>query len=166
MHLKLRCDERFTHAFTACGCVSKVITLVWANQGNVFENATACSKRTLKTIVATQLKTLLYDKDAQNVGDIDIDTWMLWYDLPWFFQNHVWLTSVCFSILFPHMIFKSNMEVVKAKYCTVNHRRSMTTCTNKESVVLRSAFWCKAQHYIIWIFFSKMIEVTAKRILN
>jgi len=23
---KLRCDERFTHAFTACGCVFKVIT--------------------------------------------------------------------------------------------------------------------------------------------
>jgi len=32
-HFKLRCDERFTHAFTACGCVFKVITLVWANQG-------------------------------------------------------------------------------------------------------------------------------------
>ncbi len=24
--LKLRCDERFTHAFTACGSVFKVIT--------------------------------------------------------------------------------------------------------------------------------------------
>jgi len=56
LSLKLRCDERFTHAFTACGRVFKVITLVWANQGNFFENATACSKRTLKTTVATQLK--------------------------------------------------------------------------------------------------------------
>jgi hypothetical protein len=54
--LKLRCDERFTHAFTACGCVFKEITLVGSNQGNYFENATACSKRTLKTTVATQLK--------------------------------------------------------------------------------------------------------------
>jgi len=54
--LKLRCDERFAHAFTACGCVFKEITLVGSNQGNNFENATACSKRTLKTTVATQLK--------------------------------------------------------------------------------------------------------------
>jgi len=53
--LKLRCDERFTHAFTACGCVLKEITLVGSNQGNYFEIATACSKRTLKTTVATQL---------------------------------------------------------------------------------------------------------------
>jgi len=55
--LKLRCDERFTNAFTACSCVFKEITLVWANQGNFFENATACSKCMHKTIVAT--KTML-----------------------------------------------------------------------------------------------------------
>jgi len=54
-NIKLRCEERFTLAFTACGCVFKVITLVCANQGNYFENATACSKRTLETPVATQL---------------------------------------------------------------------------------------------------------------
>jgi len=54
--LKLRCGERFTHAFTAFGCVFKEITLVCSNQGNYFENATACSKRTLKMTVATQLK--------------------------------------------------------------------------------------------------------------
>jgi len=30
--------------------------LVGSNQGNYFENATACSKRMLKTTVATQLK--------------------------------------------------------------------------------------------------------------
>jgi hypothetical protein len=53
--VKLRCDSRFQRAFTACSCVFKVINLVWANQGNYFENATACSKRTLKTTVATQL---------------------------------------------------------------------------------------------------------------
>jgi len=56
---KLRCDDRFTHAFTAftaCGYVFKEITLVGSNQGNYFENAIACSKRTLKTTVATQLK--------------------------------------------------------------------------------------------------------------
>jgi len=53
--LKLRCDERFTHAFTACSCVFKVITLVGLNQGNYFENATACIKRVRKTLVATQL---------------------------------------------------------------------------------------------------------------
>jgi hypothetical protein len=54
--LNLRCDERFTHAFTACGCVFKEITLVGSKQVNYFENATACSKRMLKTTVATQLK--------------------------------------------------------------------------------------------------------------
>ncbi len=41
---------------TECVCVFKVITLVWANQGNYFENANACSKCTMKTTVATQLK--------------------------------------------------------------------------------------------------------------
>jgi len=45
--LKLR------RAFYAC--VFKEITLVGSNQGNYFENATDCSKRTLKTTVATQL---------------------------------------------------------------------------------------------------------------
>jgi hypothetical protein len=45
--VKLRCDEHFT--LTACGCVFKEITLVGSNQGNYFENVTACSKRTLKT---------------------------------------------------------------------------------------------------------------------
>jgi len=34
---KLRCDSRFQHAFTACSCIFKVITLVWANQRNYFE---------------------------------------------------------------------------------------------------------------------------------
>jgi len=53
--VKLRCDERFTHAFTECGSVFIVITLVGSNQGNYFENATACSKRMRKTLVATQL---------------------------------------------------------------------------------------------------------------
>jgi len=54
MLLKLCCDERFTHAFFACGSVFKEITLVGSNQGNYFENATACSKRMRKTTVATQ----------------------------------------------------------------------------------------------------------------
>jgi hypothetical protein len=52
-NLKLGCDMLFQLAFTACGCVFKVITLVQSNQLNFFENATACSKRTLKTRVAT-----------------------------------------------------------------------------------------------------------------
>jgi hypothetical protein len=54
--LKLRCDKHFTHAFAACGNVFKEITLGGSNQGNYFKNATACSKRMLKTNVATQLK--------------------------------------------------------------------------------------------------------------
>jgi len=56
--LKLSCNSRFQRAFTACNCVFKVITLAGSNQGNYFANATACSKRTLKTTVATQLKRL------------------------------------------------------------------------------------------------------------
>ncbi len=56
---KLCCDSRFQRAITACSCVFKVITLIGSNQGNFFENPTACSKRTLKTTVATQLKEIL-----------------------------------------------------------------------------------------------------------
>jgi len=56
LSIKLSCDNRFQRAFTACRCVFKVITLIWDNQGKFFENATACSKRTLKTTVAMQLK--------------------------------------------------------------------------------------------------------------
>jgi len=37
-------------------CLIKVITLIGSNKGNYFENATACSKRMRKTLVATQLK--------------------------------------------------------------------------------------------------------------
>jgi len=54
IQLKLSCDSRFQRAFTACSCVFKLITLVWANQRNFFENATTCSKRMRKTLVATQ----------------------------------------------------------------------------------------------------------------
>jgi len=53
--VKLSCDSRFQRAFTACVSVLKQITLVGLNQHNFFENETACSKRTLKTTVATQL---------------------------------------------------------------------------------------------------------------
>jgi len=63
----MRCDERFTHAFTACKCVFKEITLVGSNQDNYFENANACSKRTMKTTVATQLK-----------GRVSLSTMVLW----------------------------------------------------------------------------------------
>jgi len=54
---KLRCNTPFQRAFTACGCVFKVMSLVWfgANQCHYFENATARSKRKLKMRVATQL---------------------------------------------------------------------------------------------------------------
>ena len=45
----------FRRAFTECGCVFKETTLAGLNQGNYFENATACRKRMCKTTVATQL---------------------------------------------------------------------------------------------------------------
>jgi len=51
---KLRCDERFTHAFTVCGCVSK--KLRWLAQTKVIS---------LKTTAVTQhygrLSSHLYD---------------------------------------------------------------------------------------------------------
>ncbi len=55
VQIKLRCEGCFTHAYTACHCVFNEITLGGSYQGHYFENATACSKRTLKTTVATQL---------------------------------------------------------------------------------------------------------------
>jgi hypothetical protein len=51
----LSCNSRFQGVFTACSYIFKVINLVLANQGNYFENATACSKRMLKTRVAAHL---------------------------------------------------------------------------------------------------------------
>ncbi len=38
-----------------------------SNQGNYFENATACSKRTLKTTVATQLNLYFFDWRGKDV---------------------------------------------------------------------------------------------------
>ncbi len=71
MELKLLCNERFTHAFTACsGCVFKEFTLVGSSQGNYFESTTACSKRTLKTAVAIQLNKeilrIFFDDNIRN----------------------------------------------------------------------------------------------------
>jgi len=45
---------------------SKEITLVGSNQGNSFENETACSKRILKTTVATQLKRCIFLPNAMR----------------------------------------------------------------------------------------------------
>jgi hypothetical protein len=45
---------------------STEITLVGSYQGNYFENATACSKRTLKTTVATQLKGALQSQEFEK----------------------------------------------------------------------------------------------------
>jgi len=53
LFFKLSWDSRFQHAFTACFCVFRVITLVGSNQRNYFENANSCSKCMLKTTVAT-----------------------------------------------------------------------------------------------------------------
>ncbi len=47
-------------SFSACSSIFKVIILISPNQGNYFENATACRKRTLKTTVATQLNMIFF----------------------------------------------------------------------------------------------------------
>ncbi len=39
--LKLSCNSRFLHAFTACICVFKVITFVGSSQRDYFENTTS-----------------------------------------------------------------------------------------------------------------------------
>ncbi len=62
--LKLSCDSRFQRAFTACVCIFKLFTFVVSKQGKYFENATACSKRTLKTTVATQLKPFYFQPQS------------------------------------------------------------------------------------------------------
>jgi len=49
----------------------QVITFVGSNQGNYFENATACSKRTLKTRVATQLNLVEDDKSFDSYFLVD-----------------------------------------------------------------------------------------------
>jgi len=51
----------------------KVITLVWANQRNFFENATTCSKRMRKTLVATQLYRIIIQR---KVIQIRINTFL------------------------------------------------------------------------------------------
>jgi len=65
LNLKLSCNSRFQRAFTARSCVLKVITLVWANQRNFFENATRCSKRMRKTLVATLLLSQFSTQDKK-----------------------------------------------------------------------------------------------------
>ena len=47
---------RFLRVFKACVCVSKVITLVWANISNFFENATVCSSGSGVPTVNTRWK--------------------------------------------------------------------------------------------------------------
>ena len=49
----------FQRALTACCCIFKEITMVGSNQHNYLENANACSKRKLKTHVATWLYCLI-----------------------------------------------------------------------------------------------------------
>ena len=69
---------RFQRVFTACCCVFKVITLLWSNLRNYFENAKACSKRTLKTRVATRLYGLQVKilpfmvRDSKKLGNTDL----------------------------------------------------------------------------------------------
>ena len=53
--LKARCHTRFQRAFTACCFVFEETNLDSSNQRNYFNNANLCSKRTMKTRVATRL---------------------------------------------------------------------------------------------------------------
>jgi len=78
--LKLCCNMRFQHVFTACGCVFKVITLFLSSQSNYFKNATTCSKITLRTRVATQLKkpgriSIILGLILNHVNDINMSAW-------------------------------------------------------------------------------------------
>jgi len=59
--IRSKAELRRSFSAYACSCVFKVI---FSDQGNYFENATACIKRTLKTTVATQLKRQLISKSV------------------------------------------------------------------------------------------------------
>ena len=48
--VEARCHMRFQHAFTACFCVFKVVTLIGSNHHNFCQNATACSTRMLQRV--------------------------------------------------------------------------------------------------------------------
>ncbi len=86
--LKLSCYSRFQHAFTACSCVFKVLMLVSSNQGNYFENALACSKRTLKTRVATQL--YIWRLNAKTSLYLKTMHWLNYCQLLWLFSTWFW----------------------------------------------------------------------------
>ncbi len=116
--VKLRCDERFTHVFTACVCGFKVIALVWANQGNYFENATACSKRTMKTTVATQLKAVLqHFLRFHNISQLSLFSYFLL-----FYPRSLILSlqSLCFiSLHFSHYTKRNNFKIIFNKNLTL-----------------------------------------------
>jgi len=115
--LKLRCDERFTHTFTACGCVFKEITLVGSNQCNYFKDATAYSKRTLKTTVATQLN-WLFPKSKPFWAKIENDLPTNW-------------SFVCFWIIKDYG--KLSCRCGNGSYWSTRDHCCFNTCT---------AVWC------------------------
>ncbi len=63
--------------FPTCVGVFKVITLIGSNQHNYFENANACSERTLKTTVATHLLFLSTDLNHQRRQGIQVRKWCI-----------------------------------------------------------------------------------------
>jgi len=76
LSVKLSCDERFTHAFTAFGCVFKDITLVGLNLGNYYENATA---------------------PVLNITNYELKLFSTIY---WFLANNGWLKNVLQNFFF------------------------------------------------------------------
>ena len=71
--IKQRCDTQFQHTFDTCSCVwfepTKVISLKTKQHAvNPHENATAYSKRTLKTRVATNLKAWKCKRDKRGTN--------------------------------------------------------------------------------------------------
>jgi len=106
--LKLHCDERFTHAFTACGSVFKVITLVGSNQGNYFENATTCSKRMRKMLVATQLKVKSY---PLNIWQLKSIAWSINFS-----ALHYRITNIWFSYIYWWLISLLNISTYQKSH--------------------------------------------------
>ena len=69
------CHTRFQHTFTAWCCDFEEITYVDSNQRNYCENPNACSKRTLKTRVATRLyMTIMWCRQVIYVSQILVNS--------------------------------------------------------------------------------------------
>jgi len=116
--LKLSCDSRFRCAFIVCVCVFKVITMVGSSQCNYIENTNVCSKRMLKTTVATLLKALECLKHCNiflsNCWNVSANTIMSFFHLS--FINKIGFKIVSVSKRLKYTKMKKLLNQWKIKF--------------------------------------------------